>query len=140
MVWVCGSRRAVMAPVGTYQATARRGTVAGSGHQGCLRDPPRRPCVPAGAARAWCALPQPGMQARRADPLLPVSSARGLSCCLCTNVWMTCAQQRRTCAYAVEMLGIPLRGRNQDKAFTWENASRILCIQINWNYPHTTSQ
>lgn len=68
---------------------------------------------------------------RRADPLLPASPARGLlSCCLCTNVWMTCAQRRRACAYTVEMLGIPLPGRNQDRAFTWENVSRILCMQI----------
>jgi hypothetical protein len=68
---------------------------------------------------------------RRANPLMPASPARGLpSCCLCTNMWMTCAQQRRACAYAVEMLGIPLHGRNQDRAFTWESASRILCMQM----------
>jgi hypothetical protein len=50
-------------------------------------------------------------------------------CCLCTNVWMTCVQRRRSCAYTVEMLGIPLPGRNRDRAFTWEGASRSLCIQ-----------
>ena len=27
------------------------------------------------------------------------------------------------------MLGIPLPGRNHDRAFTWESASRILCMQ-----------
>ena len=52
-----------------------------------------------------------------------------LPCCLCTNMWITCAQRRRACAYAVEMLGISLPGRNHDRAFTWESASRILCIQ-----------
>ncbi len=67
---------------------------------------------------------------RRADLLLPASQATGLpSCCLCTNMWITCAQRRRACAYAVEMLGIPLPGRNHDRAFTWESASRTLCMQ-----------
>ncbi len=67
---------------------------------------------------------------RRVDPLLPASQATGLlPCCLCTNMWITCAQWRRACAYAVEMLGIPLSGRNHDRAFIWENASRILCMQ-----------
>ena len=37
------------------------------------------------------------------------------SCCLCTNMWITCAQRRRACAYGVEMLGIPLPGRNHDR-------------------------
>lgn len=65
-----------------------------------------------------------------AAPLLPASAATGLlPCCLCTNMWMTCAQRRRACAYAVEMLGIPLPGRNHDRAFTWESVSRILCMQ-----------
>ena len=41
---------------------------------------------------------------------------------------MTCVQRRRTCVYVVEMLGIALPGHNQDSAFTWENASHILCI------------
>ena len=68
---------------------------------------------------------------RRADPRLPASHPgnRTAACCLCTNMWITCAQRRRACAYAVEMLGIPLPGRNHDRAFTWESASRILCIQ-----------
>jgi hypothetical protein len=70
-----------------------------------------------------------GRAAPRADPLrtanpllspdrvqLPASQATGLpSCCLCTNMWITCAQPRRACAYAVEMLGIPLPGRNHDR-------------------------
>lgn len=61
---------------------------------------------------------------------LPASQATGLpSCCLCTNMWITCAQRRRACAYAVEMLGIPLPGRNHDRASTWESASRILWMQ-----------
>ena len=51
------------------------------------------------------------------------------SCCLCTSMWITCAQPRRACAYLVEMLGIPLPGRNHDGAFTWESAVRILCTQ-----------
>jgi len=54
---------------------------------------------------------------------------RTASYCLCTNMWITCAQRRRACAYAVEMLGIPLPGRSHDRAFTWESASRILCMQ-----------
>ena len=37
------------------------------------------------------------------------------SCCLCTSMWITCAQPRRACAYLVEMLGIPLPGRNHDR-------------------------
>ena len=37
--------------------------------------------------------------------------------------------QRRHCAYTVEMLGIPLPDRNQDRAFTWESTSHTLCIQ-----------
>ena len=49
--------------------------------------------------------------------------------CLCTNMWMTCAQRRRACAYAVEMLGIPMPGRNHNRAFTWDSMSRILCMQ-----------
>jgi hypothetical protein len=49
--------------------------------------------------------------------------------CLCTNMWMTCAQRRQACAYAVEMLGIPPPGRTGTGHFTWENASHILCIQ-----------
>jgi hypothetical protein len=35
---------------------------------------------------------------------------------LCTNMWMACAQRRRVCAYAVEMLGIALHGHSHDKA------------------------
>jgi hypothetical protein len=67
---------------------------------------------------------------RRADPVRPASPARGLlPCYLCTNMWMTCAQRRRACAHTVEMLGITLHGRNHDRAFTWESASRILCMQ-----------
>ncbi len=67
---------------------------------------------------------------RRAEPLLPASPATGLlPCCLCTNMWITCAQRRRACAYAVEMLGIPLPGRNHDRDFTWESASHTLCMQ-----------
>ena len=73
-------------------------------------------------------LPVPGDQG--AGPPLPASPATGLlPCCLCTNMWMTCVQWRRACAYVVEMLGIPLPGRNHDRAFTWESASRILCMQ-----------
>ena len=53
-------------------------------------------------------------------------------------MWMACAQRRRTCAYTVEMLGITLPSGNQNRAFTWESASHILCIERNWNYPHTT--
>jgi hypothetical protein len=65
-----------------------------------------------------------------AGPLLPADPVRGpLPCCLCTNVWMTCAQRCPACAYAVEMLGIPLPGRHQNRAFTWESASRILCMR-----------
>ena len=61
---------------------------------------------------------------RGADP------ARGLlPWCLCTNMWMTCAQRRRACVYTVEMLGIPLPDRNQNRAFTWESANHTLCIQ-----------
>ncbi len=52
-----------------------------------------------------------------------------LPCCLCTNMWMTCAQRCQACAYAVEMLGIPLPDRNHDRAFTWESASHILWMQ-----------
>ena len=37
------------------------------------------------------------------------------SCCLCTSMWITCAQPRRACAYLVEMLGIPLPDRNHDR-------------------------
>jgi hypothetical protein len=73
---------------------------------------------------------RPGTQAparRSATACQPGN--RTASCCLCTNMWITCAQRRRACAYAVEMLGIPLPGRNHDRAFTWENASRILCMQ-----------
>ena len=67
---------------------------------------------------------------RRAEPLLPASPATGLlPRCLCTNMWITCAQRRRACAYAVEMLGIPLPGCNHDRDFTWESASRTLCVQ-----------
>jgi hypothetical protein len=67
---------------------------------------------------------------RRADPVRPASPARGLlPCCLCTNMWMTCAQRRRACAHTVEMLGITLHGRNHDRVFTWESASRSLCMQ-----------
>ena len=92
--------------------------------------------------RSWGDLIQPGPDPR-IGPLaghagtgapirycLPATQATGLlPCCLCTNMWITCAQRRRACAYAVEMLGIPLPGRNHDRAFTWESATRILCIQ-----------
>jgi hypothetical protein len=44
-------------------------------------------------------------------------------------MWMACAQRRRVCAYAVEMLGIALHGHSHDRAFTRESASRILCMQ-----------
>jgi len=67
---------------------------------------------------------------RRAEPLLPASAARGLlPCCLCTNMWITCAQRPRACAYAVEMLGIPLPVPQPDRNLTWESASRTLCMQ-----------
>ena len=72
----------------------------------------------------------PGTQAPARRSLLPASQPAGLlPCCLCTNMWITCAQRRRACAYEVEMLGIPLPGRSHNRAFTWESASRILCIQ-----------
>lgn len=61
-----------------------------------------------------------------------------LPCWLCTNMWMTCAQRRRSCVCAVEMLGIPLPGRTHDSAFTWESATRSLCIRESWNFPHAT--
>ena len=35
----------------------------------------------------------------------------------------------RACAYAVEMLGIPLPVPHPDRNLTWESASRTLCIQ-----------
>jgi hypothetical protein len=44
-------------------------------------------------------------------------------------MWMTCAQQHRTCACTVEMLWIPLPGRTHDKAFNWKSATRTLCMQ-----------
>ena len=56
------------------------------------------------------ALTGPRKDRRPRRPLLPASpAARLLPCRLCTNMWMTCAQRRRACAYAVEMLGIPRR-------------------------------
>jgi hypothetical protein len=48
---------------------------------------------------------------------------------LCTNMWMTCVQRRRVCAYAVEMLGISLHDHSHGRAFTRESASRILCMR-----------
>jgi hypothetical protein len=63
---------------------------------------------------------------RRADPL---RVRRLLPCCLCTNMWMTCAQQRRSCAQPVEILGISWPGCTRDGGFTWESASRTLCIR-----------
>jgi len=63
---------------------------------------------------------------RAAAPSQP--GIRTASRFLCTNMWMTCAQRRRACAYAVEILGIPLPARNHDRAFTCESASHILCI------------
>jgi len=37
---------------------------------------------------------------RSASPHLPASAARGpLTCGLCTNMWMSCAQRRCACAY-----------------------------------------
>ena len=54
---------------------------------------------------------------------------KGLLPCLCTNMWMTCAQWRRTCAYAVEMLGIPLSDCNRNRASTWGSAHRLLWIR-----------
>ena len=84
-----------------------------------------RPGVRSSHPAGW-----PGTQAPARRSLLPASPAtRLLPCRLCTNMWITCAQRRRACAYAVEMLGIPLPGRNHERAFTWENASSILCIQ-----------
>jgi hypothetical protein len=50
-----------------------------------------------------------------AEPLVPALATGLLPCCLCTNMWMTCAQRRRACAYAVEMLGIPLHHHNHDR-------------------------
>jgi hypothetical protein len=43
-------------------------------------------------------------------------------------MWMTCAQRRCACVQTVEMLGISEPGRNQNRAFTRESASNILCI------------
>jgi len=104
--------------------SARSGRRGPSG--GCLpgaissRPRPDPRIRPAGQARKH----------RRAEPLLPASAARGLlPCCLCTNMWITCAQRRRACAYAVEMLGIPLPVPQPDSTFTWESASRTLCMQ-----------
>jgi hypothetical protein len=63
-------------------------------------------------------------------PPFPASPVRGLlACCLCTNMWMTCAQRRRACVYTVEMLGIPQPDRNLNRAFTWESANHTLCIK-----------
>ena len=74
------------------------------------------------------------------DPLLPASRRRTAPCCLCTNVWMTCAQRRQACAQAVEILGIPQPNRNQERAFTWESASHTCAYRKIGNYPHATPQ
>jgi hypothetical protein len=59
-------------------------------------------------------------QAQPATVLLP---------CLCTNMWMTCAQRCQTCVYTVEMLGIPLPDRNGNGTSTWARTNHMLCIQ-----------
>ena len=47
----------------------------------------------------------------RADPHLPASAARGLlTCWLCTNMWMSCAQRHRACAYGREYWGFRCTG------------------------------
>jgi len=62
--------------------------------------------------------------------LLPASAASGLlTRWLCTNMWMTCAQQHWACVCAVEMLGIPLPWRTREGAFTWESAGHALCMR-----------
>jgi hypothetical protein len=72
----------------------------------------------------------PGTQAPARRAVAACQRGKGLlPCCLCTNMWITCAQRRRACAYAVEMLGIPLPVPPPDRNFTWENASRTLCMQ-----------
>jgi hypothetical protein len=59
-------------------------------------------------------------------------------CCLCTNMWMTCAQRRPACAYAVEMLGIPLSGQTGTGHLPGKTLFTSCAYKENWNYPHAT--
>ena len=66
---------------------------------------------------------------RCGDLLLAARPVRGLlTGHVCTSMWITCAKQRRACAPAVEMLGIPPPARGLIKGFNWENATRVLWI------------
>jgi hypothetical protein len=51
------------------------------------------------------------------------------SCCLCTNMWITCAQRRRACAYEWKCWGFRCLAATMTGAFTWESASHTLCMQ-----------
>jgi hypothetical protein len=50
---------------------------------------------------------------------------------MCISVWITCAKRHQACARSVEMLGIRLLGRTDNKASNWVNTIRALCVQGN---------
>ena len=44
------------------------------------------------------------------------------SCCLCTNMWITCEQRRRACAYEWKCWGFRCLAATMTGAFTWESS------------------
>ena len=94
----------------------------------------RRPVLWSATTIRWAAFlgrshPGPGQILASGRLARHASTGAPSRCCLCTNMWITCAQRRRACANPVEMLGITLPGRNHGRGFTWESASRTLCMQ-----------
>jgi hypothetical protein len=53
-------------------------------------------------------------------------------------MWMTCAQRRPACAYAVEMLGIALPGQTGTGHLPGKTLFTSCAYKENWNYPHAT--
>jgi hypothetical protein len=48
---------------------------------------------------------------------------------LCTNLWMTCVKQRRSCAQAGENAGDSGLDRAHDRSVNWKNTIHTLCME-----------
>jgi hypothetical protein len=88
-------------------------------------------------ARSASCVPAASRKHRHADPLPASRHENVLQALLCTTMWITCVKRRRACAHIGEMLGIVLRGRARNRAFTWESAIHALWTEKKSETVHT---
>jgi len=126
-----GGRRAASARPGNRPASAAsRAGPLHLIHGGALShsERPQHPCwhrhaTPATAGMRhrdgpWARAVRRRGQPRRNPALIGQRGTFQLTGHVCTSMWITCAQRRRACAGAVEMLGIPPPGRAHKSPLT----------------------